>query len=101
MNTQNLKNHVDSIAQGVLFRGFEKPAEPKIIEGSVYFDTRLDAMQMYSKGEWVPIYNDRSPSGPRMITSPLLKEGLCSCCGCPDSGQFKCKKCQTILRWYA
>jgi hypothetical protein len=89
-----------AITQGLSFVGITRPTLPK--DGDFYFDTSTESNYVYTNNVWVelsPVHGGDNYQ-PRLVTSPLLQKGRCSCCGAPDTGKMKCGYCKTNLRWY-
>lgn len=90
--------------EGLLFTGLTKPANPKT--GDIFLDPSTQNFWLYNNSEWVEIIRASGTNTGdqtiqrRLVTSPLVKSGRCSCCGGQDSGAMKCRYCKTTLRWY-
>lgn len=90
------KHYTDMVSKLTL--EWERSLNPK--EGSAYFDRNTENMYVYSKGSWTEIYKNYDNNPPRIKTSNILQNSICTCCGAPDIGQLKCKYCKNTLRWY-
>jgi hypothetical protein len=89
-----------AITQELFFVGTIRPTSPKA--GDMYLDTSTESNYVYTNNVWVeisPVHGGDNYQ-PRLVTSPLLQKGRCSCCGGADTGEMKCNYCKTTLRWY-
>jgi hypothetical protein len=97
--SQAAKQSLD-YTEGLFFTGITKPKQAKT--GDIYLDQNTKSYWCYTDNEWIEFVDtvNQPYQQSKLVISSIVKDGICGCCGSPDTGKMKCKYCQTTLRWY-